>query len=444
MSSSDPSGEQPSRPSFDSGPGRSTAPRGAGFFVQMAMLGIGAAICLRIFWGIYSTPAAPGVRHDQAAAAPSSALKPPAQNSVAATSDATATLKASAAEAASNLSAAKVQQREFLNHSERLAGLLSEWQASLDKWNKDFASLATQDGGSALAATPDSVKSFRAVYLQERPSQARLDQVRELVEQLSHDVADASKDPESLYIPSSTAIAQLQSLGEEVKAAKSAYRSAIAQVEALQTQAKQQGLTSDRSLRDAIAALEQAEQLATIDKFRERFEKAQHDADERVAAAKEEAIRVAGEVEARKIMDAASAAKSRQLEEEELHKQEQAKNVRLNKMQREMPEIQKHLRPFITNGYAQPGNSDNVQTGESIPVSLARLTAFGTLKDGRDGLEKLMRCATVNNDREHGEFPQYLGGDRGWQQTNKEFLKRAQQLLNDYGDLLVEKGLLSP
>jgi hypothetical protein len=72
------------------------------------------------------------------------------------------------------------------------------------------------------------------------------------------------------------------------------------------------------------------------------------------------------------------------------------------------------------------------------------LTALGALKDGREGMEKLMRCATVNNDRDHGSFPQYLGGERGWQQTNKEFLKRAQQLLTDYGDLLVEKGLLSP
>jgi len=445
MSNSDPHGEPPRRPSFDAGPGRSASPRGTSFFIHIALLVIGAVICLRVFWGIYSTSLSPVVPpQDQATTKVGVATNPPAQNADAATSAATAALQVTAAEAASTLSAAKSQQREFLNHSELLTGLLDQWQASLDKWNQDFASLATQDAGSPLAATPESVKRFRAVYLQERPSQVRLDQVRELLEQLSRDVTDAWPTPDSLYLPSASAFTQIQSLGEEAKAAIAAYRSAIAQVVALERQAKQQGLTSDQSLREALAAQEQVEQLAAVDKARERFDKAQHDADERVAVAKEEAIRVAGEVEARKIMDAANAARTRQTEEEELHKQEQAKNARLNKMQREMSDIQKHLRPFITKGYAQPGNTDNIQTGDSLPMSLSKLTALGALQDGREGMEKLMRCATVNNDRDHGSFPQYLGGERGWQQTNKEFLKRAHQLLTEYGDLLVEKGLLSP
>jgi len=58
-------------------------------------------------------------------------------------------------------------------------------------------------------------------------------------------------------------------------------------------------------------------------------------------------------------------------------------------------------------------------------------------------MEQLMRVATVTNDREAGGFPQYVGGDFNWQQTNKEYVKRAQELLTKYGDLLVEKGLLS-
>ena len=445
MSDHDPFGEPPQRPSFGTSPQLAATPRNAGFFIQVAMLGIGAAICLRIFWGIYSAPANPTLpSHDQAAPPAIAASNSPGQSPMSATTSASFSPKLGASEEAANLSAAKAQQREFLNLSEKLTGLLDRWQSSREKWDQEFASLATKETGTPLAATHDSVKSFRAVYLQERPTQERLDQIRQLTEQLSHDVTDAWEDPQSAYLPNAAVSAQLQSLTEEAKAAFASYRSAIAQVEALLRQAQQQGLTGDKSLREAIAAQEQAEQLGAVEKVRERFDKAQLAADEQIAAAKEEAIRVAGEVEARKIMAAAAASRNRQLEEEELHKQEEAKAVRLNKMQRDMADIQKHLRPFISKGYAQPGNADNNQTGESIPVSLSKLTAFGVLKDGREGMEKLMRCATVNNDRDRGAFPQYLGGDRGWQQTNKEFLKRAQQLLNDYGDLLVEQGLLSP
>ena len=57
-------------------------------------------------------------------------------------------------------------------------------------------------------------------------------------------------------------------------------------------------------------------------------------------------------------------------------------------------------------------------------------------------MENSCGVATVNNDRDHGSFSPIPGGERGWQETNKEFLNAPQQLLHDYGDLLVEQGLL--
>ena len=56
----------------------------------------------------------------------------------------------------------------------------------------------------------------------------------------------------------------------------------------------------------------------------------------------------------------------------------------------------------------------------------------------------LAYLASMNNDRYKNDFPKYNGSDRGWQQTDKEFLQKAQDLLTKYGEMMVKKGLLSP
>ena len=37
-----------------------------------------------------------------------------------------------------------------------------------------------------------------------------------------------------------------------------------------------------------------------------------------------------------------------------------------------------------------------------------------------------------------------IGGETGWENANKEILQRAQDLLKEFGEIMVEKGQLSP
>ena len=55
-----------------------------------------------------------------------------------------------------------------------------------------------------------------------------------------------------------------------------------------------------------------------------------------------------------------------------------------------------------------------------------------------------MYLATVSNDRAKGSFPQYIGGEFGWHQTDKEYLNKAQSLLMEFGEVMVKEELLSP
>lgn len=113
-------------------------------------------------------------------------------------------------------------------------------------------------------------------------------------------------------------------------------------------------------------------------------------------------------------------------------------------MEADMADIKRYLGPFIADGYSQPNGAFNADGADLGPMSWSKLSSVGALKSTQAGMEQLMRCATVGNDRDHAGFPQYVGGDDAWRNTNKEFLKRAQELLTTHGEALIAKGLLAP
>jgi hypothetical protein len=106
--------------------------------------------------------------------------------------------------------------------------------------------------------------------------------------------------------------------------------------------------------------------------------------------------------------------------------------------ERVRPEIEATLVAFTQHGYAHR------QDGTKGPVSYAFISESGALVPGRAGLEKLMRLASVSNDRPRGGIPQYIGGDNGWAMTNTEAAERAQELLRRFGSVMVEKQMLAP
>lgn len=199
----------------------------------------------------------------------------------------------------------------------------------------------------------------------------------------------------------------------------------------------------DEAISSEIHSIETAEQLALHD--------AREQAGQAIRQEKEPAIR-----------DMRLALRDQQDQATELRRQIaqmqreqadfQAKAARAEALRREMSDVKQYLSPFTARGYLQPKSDRNAwdteRTADAKPVSLARLKRLGALEPTMEGLERLYifgggKNAALNNSRPLGSFPQYWA-----QHLNKpevlQAVKRAQQLLRDHGQALVEEQLLSP
>lgn len=117
-----------------------------------------------------------------------------------------------------------------------------------------------------------------------------------------------------------------------------------------------------------------------------------------------------------------------------------------------MPDIRKYLSPFITPGYLQPKAGSNPwnteRTVDAQPVSLARLKKAGALDRTMKGLERLYifgggKNPGLRNERPLGAFPEYFAEQLHKPQV-RDAVERAQALLIQHGEALVEQQLLSP
>jgi len=140
-----------------------------------------------------------------------------------------------------------------------------------------------------------------------------------------------------------------------------------------------------------------------------------------------------------------------QAAEEQRDIEQKAQLAKLNsEFERDMSEIKKVLAPFITPRYTQ-FNGGHWQTNtEQAPISLMALTTAGALDDSMDGMTRLAGIgyympgqSTRRNSNDRPRWSNMLSG-RGIHQNYIEFVKRAQELLRKYGDLMVERGMLSP
>ena len=108
-------------------------------------------------------------------------------------------------------------------------------------------------------------------------------------------------------------------------------------------------------------------------------------------------------------------------------------------------DINKLLVAFTTPGltYTTPDGKKDQNDGLPHPVSLGFLKKHGCLQSDRKSLERLLSAASRVK-RPRGHLPLQWGGDMSHLTMGIKTVQRAEQLLIKYGDLLIEKGLLSP
>ena len=141
----------------------------------------------------------------------------------------------------------------------------------------------------------------------------------------------------------------------------------------------------------------------------------------------------------RKAEDVSADIEKRKIEEAALKQQ------RIQKCQ--SPEVQQLLAPFLTKGYWQPG--DKIGSNVDLkPISFSKLTGFGALQPTASGIQKLLQVAT--KDIKYGIFDKvrprwpYTSDMRKIKAEQLEEVKKAQALLIELGEVMVEQGMLSP
>ncbi len=105
----------------------------------------------------------------------------------------------------------------------------------------------------------------------------------------------------------------------------------------------------------------------------------------------------------------------------------------LEQFERDLPEIRKYLVCYLSDGYKLRG-----QLSGKGPASLSELESLGFFEKGLPGLKKLLWNSTLGNDRPRGPLPGNLNA------VAHEAVVRVQELLVEYGEILVEKKMLAP
>jgi len=325
-------------------------------------------------------------------------------------------------------------------------------EAAVAAWQRTTAELMTSDQGKAVAADEEALARYQSLRASERPDptlpvalRARFAPLREFL-----DKALASED--GSYAPSEDLVARIEAVRAEATAAAAVYEDHNRKLAALVASVPAAAGADTPTLETALEQLEErlaAEEAALVsaaveEARKERAEalaRAQADTERQVTAERLKAEEMERGIKLDELRDRQEAARQ-QAAAEAREREEAQRRVELERrFEAALPEIQALLRPFITDGNTQPVGRFFKRSTTRGKVSFSALQGGGLLDDSVESARNLFNGMVPNrqNDRELGSFPG-MGGRGDWIGQ----VVRAQQLLREFGPLLVEKGMLAP
>ena len=322
--------------------------------------------------------------------------------------------------------ASKVFQKADLvpvkNRAEALSKEIEPLREEFDAWATLYDELLDGDRGQPIAADKDLVDRFANVDF---PTVTALDiqNWAEVLPMLLQPMQDALDQDAPSLIPLEEFTKRVDERAVQIREASEEIRKARLAVLAIEKEAQATRVTADTpTLREALDNREirqgsefQAKRAEEIQKNRDVLAKKLADED-----TKSEAATVAMEIEAIRKRAALEA-----------------------RFQAAIPEIQAYLKPYTSPGYTQPQGRSMVPTQKSGPVSLSALRGTGALKVGApdeydQALQTLVSVTTTSNDRPLMGFP-----DNVLPRKDLPYLRKVQGLLDEFGPLMVEKGMLA-
>lgn len=321
-----------------------------------------------------------------------------------------------------------------LKASQRRLERLKELQAG---WQTRLLSITEGEAGKRIAASSPHLELTTAIIEKELPSADEVLQWQLQLEALAAPIEHAAEDEEAQITITTEHSELLDDLGKQLAQAVTDFEQPSLLLEAVlretaNVEPGELSLTEVIERRRADAERETAERIVAA------RQAAREEAEQEQAAllARLEQEQVAEET---RIKEAEQRARTEGLQAEANRLEQARKRAELEReFQRDLPQVRALLVAFTAPGFTYR------QDDTKGPASFSMIKANGTLESSRTGMERLMRMASVKNDRPRGGIPQFLGGDLEWNITNKTPIEQAQRLLTKYGDLMVEKGMLAP
>jgi hypothetical protein len=360
------------------------------------------------------------------------------------------------------LAKAKTRQREVAGVGHAVLEALAEWEQELDRWEAEVIALLDKDEGRALASQPHYVRRYRAMVKQERPGREELERIRAATKTLLEPVEAALANPADALVPDESVSSPFDGFLRRAREGRDATRTPRVQIRTLLAHAATEGKPGARTLRTAVEEQAAEEAIAATALVEAEEEKARRERESKLAAARREQIeaetkaevdrikaeteakRVLGEQEARRITAEAEASRARMEQEAQASLAKQRKAQLEKAFEQQWPAMRPYLVAFTAPGFTQPRGREYERTSEKGPVSLGKLRGAGMLEKDVESLRTFHAITVINkmNDRDRGGFPDYSGPPSFEQ--NQELLRRIQDFLITYGEIMVEKGHLAP
>lgn len=321
-----------------------------------------------------------------------------------------------------------------------------------------IASLLTSDEGRQLAESDNNINVYLAISQKSRMSRSQMDALKTQLDELANPVLNiAAEDLAApIELPEGYA-AEVEVISRAIRPELDEVREDKQVLESIVRTAVASGPSASRpssgTLQQAIAKLKAEERDATATRLAQaRREEVEQKRGELVQAEKdkvaaEKNVELARIEQERRMREQEAAEIAEQAEaRQRAFEEQQSKEELERELARDMRTVRSVLSPFITPARTQIGQRGFGATLEPTPVSFSGLKGAGALEVSLDGVHELFLLGnTTANGRPRGGFPgPYKSLAIASRPEIRVAVQEAQALLNKYGPLLVEQGLLAP
>jgi len=327
---------------------------------------------------------------------------------------------------------------------------IGEFRRALQVWQTKRSEALDSDAGRKIASDwklVDRADRLLSPYL---PTPETADQLSQRLDGLMQPVKRAVEQQDTAFTPSKDLRSRIEDIETATKEQLDLIQRATRDLAALVKDAVKLTASETLTLQAALDSVQEhrdqerreAEDAALTEARREgtaRIAKEKAAAQRKIDGAKAEATKLAGEQAATKIVQEAEIEQRRQEEAMQVKKAAEEKAARDADFEKALPDIKHSLSALVENGTTYTTNP-----GKSGPVSYAMLVKWHAMQEGRTGMEGLMYVASIQNDRNQGPIPKFIGSADGFNRSNTPELRKAHGLLLKYAKQMVEKGLLAP